>query len=69
MDDDVKPLSHLGKGSKHSSMLLSTGDLPKLRNSHDLDSAAVSNSISMSTTMASKQLIISNLSMVATSDG
>jgi hypothetical protein len=39
MDDDVKPLSHLGKGSKHSSMLLSTGDLPKLRNSHDLDSA------------------------------
>ena len=39
MDDDVKPLSHLGKGSKHSIMLLSTGDLPKLRNSHDLDSA------------------------------
>ena len=36
MDDDVKPLSRLEKESKHSNMLLPTGDLPKLRNSHDL---------------------------------
>ena len=36
----VKPLSRLEKESKHSNMLLPTGDLPKLRNSHDLDSAA-----------------------------
>ena len=40
MDDDVKPFSRLEKESKHSDMLLPTGDLPKLRNSHDLDSAA-----------------------------
>ena len=38
--NDVKPLSRLEKESKHSNMLLPTGDLPKLRNSHDLDSAA-----------------------------
>ena len=30
MDDDVKPLSRLEKESKHSNMLLPTGDLPKL---------------------------------------
>ena len=38
--NDVKPLSRLEKESKYSSILLPTGDLPKPRNSHDLDSAA-----------------------------
>src|SRR5436189_5979889 len=38
--NDVKPLSLLEKESKYSSILLPTGDLPKPRNSHDLDSAA-----------------------------
>ena len=38
--NDVKPLSRLEKESKYSSMLLPTGDLPKPRNSYDLDSAA-----------------------------
>jgi hypothetical protein len=38
--NNIKPLSHLKKGSKYSSMLLPTGDLPKTRNSYDLDSAA-----------------------------
>ena len=38
--NDVKPLSRLEKESKYSSTLLPTGDLPKPRNSHDLDSAA-----------------------------
>ena len=33
--NDVKPLSHLEKGSKYSSTLLPTGDLPKPRNNHD----------------------------------
>ena len=37
--NDVKPLSHLEKESKYSSTLLPTGDLPKSRNSYDLDSA------------------------------
>ena len=37
--NDVKPLSHLEKESKYSSILLPTGDLPKPRNSY-LDSAA-----------------------------
>ena len=37
---DVKPLSRLEKESKYSSTLLPTGDLPKPRNSYDLDSAA-----------------------------
>ena len=36
----VKPLSRLEKESKYSSTLLPTGDLPKPRNSYDLDSAA-----------------------------
>ena len=38
--NDVKPLSRLEKESKYSSKLLPTGDLPKSRNSYDLDSAA-----------------------------
>ena len=38
--NNVKPLSHLEKESKYSSKLLPTGDLPKPRNSYDLDSAA-----------------------------
>src|SRR5436189_6115781 len=38
--NDVKPLSCLEKESKYSSTLLPTGDLPKPRNSYDLDSAA-----------------------------
>ena len=38
--NDVKPLSRLEKESKYSSILLPTGDLPKPRNSYDLDSAA-----------------------------
>ena len=38
--NDVKPLSRLEKESKYSSTRLPTGDLPKPRNSHDLDSAA-----------------------------
>src|SRR5205814_9118360 len=37
--NDVKPLSRLEKESKYSSKLLPTGDLPKPRNSYDLDSA------------------------------
>ena len=37
---NVKPLSRLEKESKYSSKLLPTGDLPKPRNSYDLDSAA-----------------------------
>src|SRR6185436_5280730 len=37
---DVKPLSRLEKESKYSSKLLPTGDLPKPKNNHDLDSAA-----------------------------
>ena len=38
--NNVKPLSRLEKESKYSSILLPTGDLPKPRNSNDLDSAA-----------------------------
>jgi len=38
--NNVKPLSRLEKESKYSSTLLPTGDLPKPRNSYDLDSAA-----------------------------
>ena len=38
--NDVKPLSRLEKESKYSSALLPTGDLPKPRNSYDMDSAA-----------------------------
>jgi len=38
--NDVRPLSRLEKESKYSSTLLPTGDLPKPRNSHDMDSAA-----------------------------
>ena len=38
--NDVKPLSRLEKESKYSSKLLPTGDLPKPRNSYDMDSAA-----------------------------
>ena len=38
--NDVKPLSRLEKESKYSSTLLPTGNLPKPRNSYDLDSAA-----------------------------
>ena len=38
--NDVKPLSRLEKESKYSSTLLPTGDLPKPRNSYDMDSAA-----------------------------
>ena len=38
--NDVKPLSRFEKESKYSSKLLPTGDLPKPRNSYDLDSAA-----------------------------
>src|SRR6185312_513676 len=38
--NDVKPLSRLEKESKYSSKLLPTGDLPKPRNSYDIDSAA-----------------------------
>ena len=38
--NDVKPLSRLEKESKYSSILLPTGDLPKPRNSYDLDSTA-----------------------------
>ena len=38
--NDVKPLSRLEKESKYSSKLLPTLDLPKPRNSYDLDSAA-----------------------------
>src|SRR6185436_9421912 len=38
--NDVKPLSRLEKESKYSSKFLPTGELPKSRNSHDLDSSA-----------------------------
>ena len=38
--NNVKPLSHLEKESKYSSKLIPTGELPKPRNSYDLDSAA-----------------------------
>ena len=38
--NNVKPLSRLEKESKYSSTLLPTGNLPKPRNSYDLDSAA-----------------------------
>ena len=38
--NDVKSLSRLEKESKYSSTLLPTGNLPKPRNSYDLDSAA-----------------------------
>jgi len=38
--NNVKPLSRLEKESKYSSTFLPTGDLPKPRNSYDLDSAA-----------------------------
>ena len=38
--NDVKPLSRLEKENKYSSKHLPTGDLPKPRNSYDLDSAA-----------------------------
>src|SRR6185312_15049051 len=38
--NDVKPLSRLEKESKYSSKLLPTGNLPKPRNSYDLNSAA-----------------------------
>src|SRR5437870_1193667 len=38
--NDVKPLSRLEKESKYSSTLLPTGDLPKPRNSYDMDSSA-----------------------------
>ena len=38
--NNVKPLSRLEKESKYSSTILPTGDLPKPRNSYDLDSAA-----------------------------
>src|SRR5438128_9761803 len=38
--NDVKPLSRLEKESKYSSTLVPTGDLPKPRNSYDMDSAA-----------------------------
>src|SRR5436190_2216387 len=38
--NNVKPLSRLEKESKYSSTLLPTGDLPKPKNSYDLDSAA-----------------------------
>ena len=38
--NDVKPLSCFEKESKYSSKLLPTGELPKPRNSYDLDSAA-----------------------------
>ena len=43
--NDVKPLSCLEKESKYSSTLLPTGNLPKPRNSYDLDSAAGMNTI------------------------
>ena len=39
--NNVKPLSCLEKESKYSSKLLPTGDLPKPRNSYDLDSAKI----------------------------
>ena len=39
-NNDVKPLSRIEKERKYSSKLLPTGDLPKPRNSSDLDSAA-----------------------------
>ena len=39
--NDVKPLSRLEKESKYSSMLLPTGDLPKLKNSYELDQLQV----------------------------
>ena len=39
-NNNVKTLSRLEKESKYSSTLLPTGDLPKPRNSYDLDSAA-----------------------------
>ena len=38
--NNVIPLSRLEKESKYSSKLLPTGELPKPRNSNDLDSAA-----------------------------
>ena len=38
--NNIRPLSRLEKESKYSSKLLPTGDLPKPRNSYDLDSAA-----------------------------
>jgi len=38
--NDVRPLSRLEKENKYSSKRLPTGDLPKPRNSYDLDSAA-----------------------------
>jgi len=38
--NNVMPLSRLEKESKYSSKLVPTGDLPKPRNSYDLDSAA-----------------------------
>ena len=38
--NNVKPLSRLEKESKYSSTLLPTGNLPKPRNSYDLDSMA-----------------------------
>src|SRR6185369_10627152 len=38
--NDVRPLLRLEKESKYSSKLLPTGELPKPRNSYDLDSAA-----------------------------
>jgi len=38
--NNVRPLSRLEKKTKYSSVLLPTGDLPKPKNSYDLDSAA-----------------------------
>ena len=38
--NNVRPLSRLEKESKYSRKLLPTGELPKPRNSYDLDSAA-----------------------------
>ena len=60
--NNVKPLSRLEKESKYSSTLLPTGDLPKPRNSYDLDSAA-----GMKTTIGYKrsQVIILTLSSTA----
>ena len=55
--NDVKPLSRLEKESKYSSKLLPTGNLPKPRNSYDLDSAAMKTCIGIKMSQLSIHII------------
>ena len=63
--NDVKPLSRLEKESKYSSTLLPTGDLPKPRNSYDLDSAAgMKSGIALSADIELKSIYIQYINII-----